>query len=282
VGHLCERWRGFDEELSEGLASEEADASQQEAELVAHLPGPSNVARRHKAAPAALLEGYLHKRGLRVWFGREPDYKRRFFVLRPGRLSYYHAWEDYELGLRAINHQSPILPEQYLVHKFVGFGIKLTPRIRGAGTRVWELRAPNLIEQEAWVAALRAEAGLLPNPNPNPNPDPDPNPLRSERGLPPVSSASAGKVVSDVAPTAVKFSDNHSDDPPMVGQPPAMSESPPLSDRGMGSAMASAHGPGSGALPSPTLFRQPISPHRDTVRTTSTRLSNAGAVKDLI
>ena len=55
-----------------------------------------------------IFAGFLFKRGLRALPGREAGYKRRFFVLSPGRLSYYHSWEDHELRQRAINSARPM------------------------------------------------------------------------------------------------------------------------------------------------------------------------------
>ena len=55
-----------------------------------------------------IFAGFLFKRGLRALPGREAGYKRRYFVLSPGRLAYYHSWEDHELRQKAINSARPM------------------------------------------------------------------------------------------------------------------------------------------------------------------------------
>ena len=147
-------------EPGDGGATPEEDAA---AEKLSRMASEDQV----------LFGGFLFKRGLKHLPGREASFKRRYFIVLPGRLWYYHSWEDHELGQRAINAKRPIRLEQYAVHKTSELGLKLVPHgseqsgAPAAARRVWELRAANRSELEAWVHMLSAQASRGPAYAPN-------------------------------------------------------------------------------------------------------------------
>ncbi|KAL1510609.1 hypothetical protein AB1Y20_006910 [Prymnesium parvum] len=147
-----------DEEEERGPLDVPPAESAATTEIDTSLLKPTSADDADVTDDSTIFAGFLFKRGLRS-LSREPGYKRRFFVLQPGRLWYYRSWEDHELHQRPINALRPIMLENYVVRKTSPLSLKLVPKAGlGNHKRVWELRAANAVELEAWAHTLAVEA----------------------------------------------------------------------------------------------------------------------------
>jgi hypothetical protein len=154
-------WLGGAPEKSEAACSSAASNPSSASPMPGLPPGGDAAAFQTTQVASAMIthEGHLYKKGDGASaLGTGNVFRRRYFVLKDGKLFYYKTWEDYGSGGKATNLKEPIEMHRYepkILDSNDGPNrFDLVPT-ENPLERKWELQAATPADLADWIDALQ-------------------------------------------------------------------------------------------------------------------------------
>jgi hypothetical protein len=127
---------------------------------ISPVGGAGTAGSRPSSISAPTMHGYLTKKGEVPFLGRR-TWKRRYFVLTDGVLSYYESQAAFEGGKPAMKGNAVRVASHTLFVFAATSRLSLVPLGHVTPPRTWAFRAESKADLTAWSAALSA-AGAKP------------------------------------------------------------------------------------------------------------------------